>query len=731
MKNTAILLRSIPYFFMLALLNTGCKRSEKKEGEDPPSYTQKLTTSKHPYNSSKWVQIYRQWQEGNPNEKVDHCLNMGIEQIRSGKSEAGIQTLDSLINALTARNKSYEQEVLQKARAYLALGYLRQGEQQNCIENHKNSSCIIPLDSSAVYRITEGTEKAIQHYTHLLRADSEDYESRYLLNLAYMTLGGYPEDIPAEFLIQNPLLNMPAERRVIDRAMDKNLAIVGLAGGAVSEDFNRDGFLDLATSSWDVRTNIRFFANSGKGIFEEKSSSVGLQNIPGGLNMMQTDYNNDGWPDLFILRGGWLGLYGKLPNTLLRNNGKGPNGKISFTDVTESAGFKSEYPTQTAAWADFNNDGRLDVFIGNESAVTGTVFPSELYLNDRAGTFSEVAKEAKVQVTDTLTRRQYVIKGVTTTDYDNDGWIDLFISTRNERNFLFRNTGLSPNGIPQFHDVTEQSGLGGTLGTFTCWSWDYNNDGHEDLLVAGFNSSSYFEGQSISHDFGRELLELEHQAQTGLLYKNNGDGTFTDTTEETGLDKILYMMGGNFGDIDNDGWLDFYCGNGDPDLRSVIPNRMFRFDGKRFQEITNQGFGHIQKGHGTAFADFDKDGDQDIYMVVGGFYEGDIYQNIYLENRSDTANHFVEVRLQGSKSNSYGVGSRLRLVINDAGKRRELHRTVNSGGSFGASSLTQHIGLGQAKTIDTLAIRWAGSHTEQVLTDLEVDTVHVIKETWD
>lgn len=158
---------------------------------------------------------------------------------------------------------------------------------------------------------------------------------------------------------------------------------------------------------------------------------------------------------------------------------------------------------------------------------------------------------------DSLSKRQYIIKGITASNYDNDGWSDLFVRTRNERNFLFRNQGISPRGIPQFEDVTEKSGTSGVYGTFTCWSWDYNNDGFDDILAAGFDSSSHNESKSISFDFGQELLGMEHGAQTGVLYENNGNGTFTDVSEEMGLNKILYMMGGNFGDIDNDGRLDF------------------------------------------------------------------------------------------------------------------------------------------------------------------------------
>lgn len=157
-------------------------------------------------------------------------------------------------------------------------------------------------------------------------------------------------------------------------------------------------FLDLMTSSWDMQTNVQFFRNSKNGRFEERSSEVGLATIPGGLNMLQTDYNNDGRPDVLILRGGWLGLYGKIPNTLLRNNGVDEKENISFTGVTDGSGLVGAYPTQTAVWSDFNNDGWLALFIGNESAVKGFPFPSQIFLNSQDGTLTEVAKEANVQL---------------------------------------------------------------------------------------------------------------------------------------------------------------------------------------------------------------------------------------------------------------------------------------------------------------------------------------------
>jgi hypothetical protein len=178
-------------------------------------------------------------------------------------------------------------------------------------------------------------------------------------------------------------------------------------------------------------------------------------------------------------------------------------------------------------------------------------------------------------------------------------------------------------------------------------------------------------------------------------------------------------MGSNFGDLDNDGWLDFYLGTGEPDLAALMPNRMFRnANGRKFQDVTTSGgFGHLQKGHGVSFADLDHDGDQDIYQVMGGAVEGDTYQNVLYENPGH-GNSWIKLKLIGDKANRAAIGARLKLTVTDQGQRRDLYRVVCSGGSFGASPLRQEIGLGKALSVETLEITWPGSDTRQVLTNL-------------
>jgi hypothetical protein len=181
-------------------------------------------------------------------------------------------------------------------------------------------------------------------------------------------------------------------------------------------------------------------------------------------------------------------------------------------------------------------------------------------------------------------------------------------------------------------------------------------------------------------------------------------------------------MGSNYGDIDNDGWLDIYLGTGSPDLGALLPNRMFRNDGgRRFQDVTSAGgFGHLQKGHGIAFADFDNDGDQDVFADFGGAYTGDVYPPCLFENPGN-ANRWITLRLRGVKANRSGVGARIHVRVAQGEAERSIHVVAGTGGSFGSSSLQQEIGLGAADRIVAVEILWPGSGTRQRLEALPLD----------
>ena len=592
---------------------------------------------------------------------------------------------------------------------------LRLGEQENCIVNHNAESCLFPIRGGGVHLLPRGSQGAIRLFNELLERRPTDLKARWLLNIAYMTLGQWPDQVPARWVI--PPERFASEydiKRFPDVAGPLGLDGGGLAGGVILEDFDGDGFLDVMTSTWDLKGTLRLFNNNGDGTFVERTDEAGLTGFPGGLNIQQTDYDNDGRPDVFVLRGGWLGPAGRHPNSLLHNNGDG-----SFTDVTETAGLLSFHPTQTAAWLDYDGDGWLDVFIGNESSGPQDVHACELFHNNRDGTFTECAAACGIAVIG-------FVKGVATGDIDNDGRPDLYLSRLNEPNLLFRNAGPRAGGTNgaawSFENVTTKAGVGEPPHSFPTAMFDYDNDGWEDIVVSGY-------GIRNVGDVAADYLGLPSEGERMRLFRNQHDGTFRDVTKEVGLFKVIHAMGWNFGDLDNDGWLDFYAGTGNPDLTTLIPNRMFRNDGgKRFQEVTTSGgFGQLQKGHGLAFADLDNDGDQDIYSVVGGANTGDVAYNQLFLNPGH-GNHWVTFKLEGRASNRAALGARIRVDTASADGPRSIRKTVSTGGSFGSSPFRQEIGLAKATAITHVEVFWPTTGKTQVFTGLQPDRFYKIVE---
>jgi hypothetical protein len=628
--------------------------------------------------------------------------------LQLGEEEKAIAVLEALRKNV-AENSKNETRIINE----LALAYLRLGEQTNCVSNHAAESCILPIKGLGLHKDIGASEKAKALYALLIERDTEDLESRWLYNIACMTLGEYPDKISPEFLI--PGLNVDTAIKVNpfqDVAADLKLNINNQAGGSITDDFNNDGYIDIITSSSDLNEGMHYLKNNADGTFEDLSTKSGLGKITGGLNAMQTDYNNDGWLDVFVVRGGWRGEFGEEPNSLLENNGDG-----TFTDVTLPSGLLSFHPTQTATWNDFNNDGWLDVFIGNETDGEHKRHPCELYLNNKNGTFTNIANTAKCNIIG-------YVKGVTSGDFNNDGWQDLFISTMDGNRYLLKNKGKKEI---EFEDVTKVAGLANDYGrTFPTWFWDYNNDGWLDIFVCDYTFD-----RPLSYYTAAEHLNIPAgNADKMFLYRNNHDGTFTNVAKEVGLDKNVFAMGSNFGDIDNDGFLDMYLGTGHPDFRSLIPNKMFKnVDGKRFADVTNVArVGHLQKGHGVSFVDLDHDGDQDIYLDMGGVYKGDSYQNSFFLNPGQGNNKWIGINLEGSTANKKGVGSRIKISFAENGVSRSVYRDVNSGGSFGCSPLRLQIGIGEAEKIDTLFITWSGSNKKQMLTDIKPNQFITVRE---
>ncbi len=580
----------------------------------------------------------------------------------------------------------------------LAIAYLRQGEVENCLQNHNALSCIFPLRPEARHKLVTGSENAVTWFLKYLASNPADLEVKWLLNIAAMTLGKHPDGIPKDHLIP-PAAFESADSigRFLEIAPALGLTRRNTAGGAVMDDLDNDGRLDIAISVVDACEPMSYYHNNGDGTFADWTMRAGLSGQLGGINLNQTDYNNDGWLDLFVMRGGW-----EFPmrNSLLRNNRDG-----TFTDVTIEAGLaQPAYPTSTAAWGDFDNDGRVDLFVGNENA------PGQLFRNKGDGAFVDVAKQAGVD------RISYA-KGAVWGDYDNDGFPDLYLSNFGQPNFLYHN-----NRDGTFTEVARQLGVEKPLFSFPAWFFDYDNDGWLDLFV-----SSYV--RSVA-DIAAGYLKLPARGESIRLYRNTGKGTFADVTKEVGLDRISMAMGANFGDADNDGYLDIYLGTGSPSYGALVPNLMFRNQqGKRFVDITgSSGTGHLQKGHGIAFGDINNDGEQDLFLHVGGAVPGDTYGNALFKNPGQ-GNHWIGIRLVGVKTNRAAVGARIKVTVETEDRaRRSIYRDVSSGGSFGASPFLQHLGLGRASRIESIEIQWPASKTRQTFRNVAPDQFLEIKE---
>jgi hypothetical protein len=625
--------------------------------------------------------------------------------LQLGEEQKAIDIFQAMLDKISLGEIEQRQAIMKD----MALAWLRLGDRVNCINNHTAESCIYPISGDGVHRDKTGAEKAIDLYKAILAENPNDLESRWLLNIAYMTAGGYPSEVPPQFLLKVPNDDsMHLVKPFRNVAMNAGLDYKCIAGGSIVDDFNNDGYDDIVLSSWSLTEPMRYYRNNADGSFTDVSDSSGLGYLTGGLNILQTDYNNDGYKDIFVLRGGWKGKFGKNPNSLLRNNGDG-----TFTDVTKASGLLSFHPSQTATWADFNNDGWLDLFIGNETTPNEEPHPCQLFINNKNGTFTEIAAKAGCAVTK-------FVKGVTSGDYDNDGLPDLFLSTLNGNKILLKNE-TDRNGAVKFRDVSEQAGLTHNLTrTFPTWFWDYDNDGWLDILVCGYEFN-----QSLSYYAGAEAVQLPiGNAGKVFLFRNKHDGTFEDVSAKVGLNSAAFAMGANFGDIDNDGYLDFYLGTGNPQLRSAVPNKLFKnIEGKQFLDVTTEArVGNIQKGHGVSFADLDNDGNEDIYIKMGGAYVGDAFENCFYLNPGQNGNHWVNLLLRGTVSNKAAIGAKIKVSFSENNRERFVFRDVNSGGSFGSNPLRQHIGIGQATTIDRLEIFWPVTGKTQVFRGVPIDT---------
>jgi tetratricopeptide (TPR) repeat protein len=558
---------------------------------------------------------------------------------------------------------------------------------------------LLPVPENGRYKNTDRLHKARNIYRRLLRNYPKDLQLKWLYNLTFWWEGKLPTD---HKLQPGHWVSSKGQRQFRNLSMYTGTGDAQRAGGVVLDDFTGDGLTDIVASSAGLKDVIHIYENTGTGQFNEITNQKGLSDIPGGNQLVQADYDNDGDLDLLVVRGAWRPFqkWGILPNSLLRNDGD------KFVDVTIGSGLYDVAPSSSAVWWDFNNDGWLDLFVTNETVDRKEIWPSKFYLNNGDGTFKDITQVSNLRIVSN-------VKSVSAGDINNDGLQDLFLGIQAGNNRLIANANGTVPADWRFVELAKQMNATAPHFAYASSFTDFDNDGWEDVCVLPYDFYGSAKWQGL---FGAELSSMNDIAYEPIyLYRNDQQGILVDITKAVGLDFYLNTQGFNFGDIDNDGWEDLYITTGSQDLSTYQPNRFFRnIGGSRFEEYTAQtGLGILTNSGSIAFADLDNDGDQDIYVNNGGMVYGDRFPNSLFENRLDNSNHWLTLVLEGRTCNRSAIGARVKIIIetND-GSTREINRTVRSGSSYGSNSLQLEIGLGNAARIKDIQIVWPNGINE-------------------
>lgn len=628
--------------------------------------------------------------------------------IRTGFLDEAIDLCNQCVK-LCEQNPIEAKNWLPEVLFRLGATYFRQAEKQNCIAKHNAESCILPFSKQAVHIEKHGAAAAAVTLERLLSLPDNDLkmESIWLLNIAYMALGEWPEKVKPAYRIKESVFSgEEVFPRMIERGGEFGLSQHNHAGSIICDDFTGDGRIDILTCSFDTGRSLRLMKNEGDGKFSNISDLAGLSLQLGGINILQADIDNDGFKDLLVLRGGGFFAGSRFPNSLLRQDKLG-----HFLDITKTAGIEIDAPTRSASFADIDRDGDLDLFIGYETEPDefGKKFPSKLFINNGNGVFTDSTGTSGIANTDRVI-------GAIFADFNGDDLPDLYLS-----NFIAPNRLYMNQGQCRFLEESTIRGLAGPLASGPCVSFDQDNDGDLDLFVT--YQHHYRPIRAVAAFYIENRIEDDHQR----FFENDGNGFFIDSTEKHGLKRVCVATGINVGDIDNDGNQDLYITTGAHDFAALFPNVLLR-GGKKFSDVTfSAGVGHLQKANGVSFADIDGDGDLELAAQVGGFYQDDAFGNVLFENPGN-ANHWISIELRGLRDNYFGLGARIRAHLTQGNLESDVYTTMTTGGSSGCNPMCAHLGLGNADQIEFIEIHWPASGETQRIKNVDVDRLITIKQ---
>ena len=481
----------------------------------------------------------------------------------------------------------------------------------------------------------------------------ERLEALWLLKIAYDRRSGYPPNLASRYRFHTyspPIASTSV--RFNDIATIAGVDKRDRGRGSAWLDYDLDGDWDLFTVG--IQTAHALYRNEGNGTFADATAQMDLADPRGGWAATAADFDNDGDDDLFTSRDAWEG---NAPNSLYRND------LDFFSDIGIQAGMADSADSFTATWLDFDGDSYLDLYVAN--GVSGTGGENALLHNRQNGTFLNVAARAGVADSGKSI-------GTAAGDYDGDGRVDLYVVNIGQLNRLYQNLG---NGC--FADAAEAAGvLFPVEGGYVAFFFDLDNDGLLDLFVS---TMSAFPDVLNSQVTG-EVIEPNRP----FLYRNIGDGTFADITGPAGLARSFGSMGAGAADIDNDGFVDIYLANGGPQMARLEPNALYRNRGDgTFADITvATGTGSLGKGHGATFADFDRDGALDLYAGLGGHYDADVWENKLYRNDGVT-NNYISIELVGTRANRNAIGAHATVFANGRTIRGYRQSGIGFGSSNG------------------------------------------------